>query len=159
MKWRKSFVKFVVWCPWSWGRALALQYWGPEFDSGSGCQLWDFFIGPHIWREYWRSCQEAEPREICISSKNLFLNLCKINIFKLKLQGKGRKGLIQTFALSSHFVWIMLANNEFRVGKIVHCGWSRSWMGQWAIDQLQVCLLLLIACISLKNGHWFVEFQ
>ena len=49
------------------------------------CQLWDFFIGPHIRREYWCSSQEAESREISISCKNLFLNRCKINMFKLKL--------------------------------------------------------------------------
>ena len=52
---------------------------------GSGFQLWDFLIGPHVRREYWCSSQEAESREISISCKNLFLNRCKINMFKLKL--------------------------------------------------------------------------
>ena len=42
-----------------------------------------FFIGPHIRREYWCSSQEAESREISISCKNLFLNRCKVNMFKL----------------------------------------------------------------------------
>ena len=46
----------------------------PSSIPGSGCQLWDFFIGPHIRREYWCSSQEAESREISISCKNLFLN-------------------------------------------------------------------------------------
>ena len=55
----------------------------PSSIPGSGCQLWDFFIGPHIRREYWCSSQEAESREISISCKNLFLNRCKINMFKL----------------------------------------------------------------------------
>ena len=57
----------------------------PSSIPGSGCQLWDFFIGPHIRREYCCSSQEAESREISISCKNLFLNRCKINMFKLKL--------------------------------------------------------------------------
>ena len=48
---------------------------------GSGRQLRNFFIGPHIWREYWCSSKEAESREISISCKNLFLNRCKINMF------------------------------------------------------------------------------
>ena len=61
-----------------WPRNLEV----PSSIPGSGCQLWDFFIGPHIWREYWCSSQEAESREISISCKNLFLNRCKINIFK-----------------------------------------------------------------------------
>ena len=39
----------------------------PSSIPGSGCQLWDFFIGPHIRREYWCSSQEAESREISIS--------------------------------------------------------------------------------------------
>ena len=52
---------------------------------GSGCQLQDFFIGPHIRREYWCSSQEAESREVSISCKNLFLNWYKISIFKLKI--------------------------------------------------------------------------
>ena len=51
---------------------------------GSGCQLWDFFIGPQIRREYWFSSQEAESREISISCKNSSLNRCNINMFKLK---------------------------------------------------------------------------
>ena len=55
----------------------------PSSIPGSGCQLWDFFIGSHIRREYWCSSQEAESREISISCKNLFLNRCKINMFKL----------------------------------------------------------------------------
>ena len=49
----------------------------------SVCQLWDFFISPHIRCEYWCSSQEAELREISISCKNLILNPCKINMFKL----------------------------------------------------------------------------
>ena len=60
----------------------------PSSIPGSGCQLWDFFIGPHIRREYWCSSQEAESREISISCKNLFLNRCKINMFKLKAASK-----------------------------------------------------------------------
>ena len=44
-----------------------------------------FLIGPHNRRKYWCSSQEAESREISISCKNLFLNRCKINLFKLKL--------------------------------------------------------------------------
>ena len=56
---------------------------------GSGYQLWDFFIGPHILREYWCSSQEAESTEISISCKNLFLNRCKINMFKLKIRNNG----------------------------------------------------------------------
>ena len=55
----------------------------PSSSPGRGSQLWDFFIGPHIRREYWCSSQEAESREISISCKNLFLNRCKINMFKL----------------------------------------------------------------------------
>ena len=47
-----------------------------------------FFIGPHVRREYWCSSQEAESREISIRGKNLFLNRCKINMFKLKLNKK-----------------------------------------------------------------------
>ena len=43
-----------------------------------------FFIGPHIRHEYWCSSQEAESREISKSCKNLFLNRCKINMFKKK---------------------------------------------------------------------------
>ena len=50
----------------------------------SGCKPWDFFIGPHIRCEYWCSSQEAESREISISCKNLFLNRCEINMYKLK---------------------------------------------------------------------------
>ena len=46
----------------------------PSSIPGSGCQHWDFFIGPHIQHEYWCSSQEAESREISISCKNLFLN-------------------------------------------------------------------------------------
>ena len=49
---------------------------------GSGCQLWDLHW-PHIRREYSYSSQEAESRKIRISCMNLFLNRCKINIFKL----------------------------------------------------------------------------
>ena len=55
----------------------------PSSIPGSGCQLRDFFIGPHIRREYWCSSQEAESRKISISCKNLFLTRCKINMFKL----------------------------------------------------------------------------
>ena len=54
----------------------------PSSIPGSGCQVWDFFIGPHIRREYWCSSQEAESREISMSCKNLFLNRCKINCLK-----------------------------------------------------------------------------
>ena len=61
----------------------------PSSIPGSGCQLWDFFIGPHIRREYWCSSQEAESREISISCKNLFLNRCKINMFKVKILSSG----------------------------------------------------------------------
>ena len=32
----------------------------PSSIPRSWCQLWDFFIGPHIQREYWFSSQEAE---------------------------------------------------------------------------------------------------
>ena len=63
----------------------------PSTIPGSGCQLWDFFIGPHIRREYWCSSQEAESREISISCKNLFLNRCKINMFKLKSRYQQKK--------------------------------------------------------------------
>ena len=55
----------------------------PSSIHGRGFQLSDFFICPHIWPEYWCSSQEAESREISISCKNLFLNRCKINMFKL----------------------------------------------------------------------------
>ena len=71
------------------GREVECQPRNLEVPSSiprSGCQLWDFFIGPHIQREYWCSSQEAESREISISYKNLFLNRCKINTFKLKLR-------------------------------------------------------------------------
>ena len=54
----------------------------PSLIPGSGCQLREFFIGPHIRREYWCSSQEAESTEISISCKNLFLNRCKKNMFK-----------------------------------------------------------------------------
>ena len=56
----------------------------PSSIPGSGCQLQDFFIGQHIWREYWCSSQEAELREISISCKNFFFNQCKINMFELE---------------------------------------------------------------------------
>ena len=72
-----------LWCPWSWGRASALQSWGPEFESQELVSTLRFFSGPHIRHEYWCSSQEAESREISISCKNLFLNRCKINMFKL----------------------------------------------------------------------------
>ena len=49
----------------------------------AGVDFGIFFIGPHIWREYWCSSQEAESREISISCKDLFLNRCKINMFEL----------------------------------------------------------------------------
>ena len=39
----------------------------PSSSPGSGSQVWDFFIGPHIRREYWCSSQEADSREISIS--------------------------------------------------------------------------------------------
>ena len=55
----------------------------PSSIPGSRCQLWDFFIGSHIWCDYWCSSQEAESRDNSISCKNLFLNRCKINMFKL----------------------------------------------------------------------------
>ena len=45
---------------------------------------WAICCLPVIGPEYWCSSQEAEPREISISCKNLFLNRCKINMFKLK---------------------------------------------------------------------------
>ena len=58
----------------------------PSSIPGGGCQLRDFFIGPHIRREYWCSSpEEAASREVSISCKNLFLNRCKINMFKLNL--------------------------------------------------------------------------
>ena len=66
-----------------WGRAPASQSWGSEFESRERVSILGFFIGPHIRREYWCSSQEAESREISISCKNLFLNRCKINTFKL----------------------------------------------------------------------------
>ena len=47
-----------------------------------------FLTGPHIRREYSCSSQEAELREISRSSKNLFLNRCKINMFKLRSSAK-----------------------------------------------------------------------
>ena len=72
-----------VWCPCSWGKASALQSWGPEFESRERVSTLGFFIGPHIRREYWCSSQEAGSREISISCKNFFLNRCKINMFKL----------------------------------------------------------------------------
>ena len=56
----------------------------PSSIPGSGCQLWNFFIGPYIRRKYWCSSQEAESREISVSCKNLFLNQYRINMFKLK---------------------------------------------------------------------------
>ena len=56
----------------------------PSSSPGSGSQSLGFFIGPHIRREYCSS-QEAESREISISCKNLFLNRCKINMFKLNV--------------------------------------------------------------------------
>ena len=74
-----------MWCPWSWGRVSALQSWGPEFESLERVSTLGFFIGPHIWREYWGSSQEAESREISINCQNLFLNRCKINMFKPKV--------------------------------------------------------------------------
>ena len=55
----------------------------PSSIPGSGCHLWDFFIGPDIRYEYLCSSQEAESREISLSCKNLILNRCKINMFKL----------------------------------------------------------------------------
>ena len=39
----------------------------------------------HVLREYWCSSQEAESREISVSCKNLFLNQCATNMFKLQL--------------------------------------------------------------------------
>ena len=57
----------------------------PSSIPGIRFQLWDFFIGPHIRREYWCSSHEAESSVISISCKNLFLNRCKINMFKLKI--------------------------------------------------------------------------
>ena len=56
----------------------------PSSSPGSGSQLWDFSLA-HTRREYWCSSQEAESREISISCKNLFLNRCKINMFKLNI--------------------------------------------------------------------------
>ena len=55
----------------------------PSLSPGSRSQLREFFNGPHIWREYWCTSQEAESREISIRFKNLFLNRYKINTFKL----------------------------------------------------------------------------
>ena len=55
----------------------------PSSIPGKGCQLWDFLIGLHIRREDCCSFQEASSREISINCKNLFLNRCKINMFKL----------------------------------------------------------------------------
>ena len=55
----------------------------PSSSPGSGSQLWDFSLAHTFRREYWCSSQEAESREISISCKNLFLNRCKINMFKL----------------------------------------------------------------------------
>ena len=77
-------INIATWCPWSWGRASALQSWDPKFESREWVSTLGFFIGPHIRREYWCSSQEAESREISISCKNLFLSRCKINMFKLK---------------------------------------------------------------------------
>ena len=70
------------------GREVGCRPRNPEFQNSipmSGCQLRDFFIGPHIWRKYWCSSQEAESREISMSCKNLFLNRYKINMYKLKM--------------------------------------------------------------------------
>ena len=55
----------------------------PSLIPESWCQLWAFFIAPHIRREYWCISQEEESREISKSCKNLFLNRCKLNMFKL----------------------------------------------------------------------------
>ena len=68
-------------------RASALQSWGPEFESRERVSTLGFFIGSHIRRECWCSSQEAESREISISCKNLFLNQCIINMFKLSYCG------------------------------------------------------------------------
>ena len=102
LKFVSERVESIVWCPWSWGTASALQSWGPKFESRERVSILGFFIGPHIWREYWCSSQEAESREISISCKNLFLNRCKINMFKLKkknIVGKGENAGYQHFLL------------------------------------------------------------
>ena len=57
----------------------------PSSSPGSGSQLWNFSLAHSFQCEYWCSSQEGESREIRISCKNLFLNRCKINMFKLKL--------------------------------------------------------------------------
>ena len=54
----------------------------PSSIPVSGGQLWNFFIGPHIRREYRCSFQEAESRKISISCKSLFLKRCKLNMLK-----------------------------------------------------------------------------
>ena len=56
----------------------------PSSSLGSESQLWDFSLAHTFRHGYWCSSQEAESREISISCKNLFLNRCKINMFKLK---------------------------------------------------------------------------
>ena len=55
----------------------------PSSSPGSWSQLWDFSLAHTFRREYWCSFQEAKSREISISCKNLSLNRCKINMFKL----------------------------------------------------------------------------
>ena len=85
-----------IWCPWSRDVVSVVARCGvrgreverrprnlevPSSIPGSGCQIWDIFIGTYIRSEHWCSFQEAESREISISCKNLFLNRCKINMF------------------------------------------------------------------------------
>ena len=55
----------------------------PNSIPGSGCQLWDIYWSTHLGLVL-MSSQVAESKEISISCKNLFLNRCKINMFKLK---------------------------------------------------------------------------
>ena len=57
----------------------------PSSSPGSESQLWDFSLAHTFGASTGVSSQEAESREISISCKILFLNRCKIYMFKLNM--------------------------------------------------------------------------
>ena len=55
----------------------------PQFDSCKRMSAFWLLISPHILHQYWCSFKETKLKKIIISC-NLFLNLCKTIMYKLK---------------------------------------------------------------------------
>ena len=54
----------------------------PSSNPGSGSQLWDFSLA-HTFGASTGVVPRKQNQEISTSCKNLFLNRCKVNMFKL----------------------------------------------------------------------------